>query len=538
MLLRWRLLLRAAWPVIFPIVLSGCASSGASRAPVAAPDEPSAPPVALERPPVLVVEAIVTDRKGAPVTTLRVSDFQVSVDGRRRPGAAVARLYRGPGAAALASSVASMAPGETQPVAESSRTIVIVVDQPSLGPGDLARARTIVGACLDTLGVADRVAVVPLPLRRGAAIVFERAAVRDAVAAIKPLRAAGAEALLLEAAEAGLAGGEKPPPGGEVAPPAGQPTEARQAGRAAERAAEDAPEGRSGAGDLSPAVLKAHAVSSLGAVTTMLQALEGTPGAKTVLIVSAGVVTADAHAEAAAVVEAAARAQARLFALQVPTGVAAYREAGERDLRALTQETGGTVVPLSGKPEAALESLAGQLAFSYLLLLAPMTGDADPVPHPVAVTLPRRTDLVVRAPRRVVTGRITADAIATSLFAAGRRRPAGTDRQATGRAAPAGPGHRAAARLVRPRPGAQSVHRARRRVRAELRGGVVVGGLRGDLHAGGERPQRPSGQNRRPRRPGPRASGRRQQDDADAHLRLPPGANPRVRGLAALPRRL
>jgi hypothetical protein len=155
MLHRWRHLLQAASPVIFLVAISGCASSGANRPPAAAPDE-TGPPVLLERPPVLVVEAMVTDRKGAPVTTLRITDFQVSVDGRRRPGAALARLYRGPGAAALAWSVTSTAPGETQPVAESSRTILIVVDQPSLGPGDQTRARTIVGACLDTLGVADR----------------------------------------------------------------------------------------------------------------------------------------------------------------------------------------------------------------------------------------------------------------------------------------------------------------------------------------------------------------------------------------------
>ena len=85
MLHRWRLLARAVWPLILLVALAGCASSGANRAPAAAPDEPSAPPILLERPPVLVVEAIVTDKKGAPVTTLRVSDFQVSVDGRRRP---------------------------------------------------------------------------------------------------------------------------------------------------------------------------------------------------------------------------------------------------------------------------------------------------------------------------------------------------------------------------------------------------------------------------------------------------------------------
>jgi hypothetical protein len=418
----WRLLARAAWPVAFLPLLAACASSGAGRPPAAAPDEPPAPPVLLERPPVLVVEAIVLDRKGAPVTTLRVSDFQLSVDGRRRPGAAVARLYRGPGAAALAASVTPTAPGETQPVAEPARTFVVLVDQPSLGPGDEMRARTTVEAWLAAVGVADQVAVVALPLRRGAAIAFERAATRQALASLKPMRAAGAESLSIEAAEPTLAAGDAKPPagGGAVAPPtaqaaaAAQQQEARAGGNPPDEPPPQEERGRA-AGDVSPAVLKAHAVSSLGGLTTVLRSLASTPGGKTVLLVSAGLVANDARAEAAAVVEEAARAQARVFVLQVPTSSSSYRDAGERDLRALAQETGGSLVPLSAKPEAALDRLAGQLSFSYLLLLAPMPGDADPVPHAVGVTLARRTDLIVQAPRRVTAGRVTADAIAASL---------------------------------------------------------------------------------------------------------------------------
>jgi len=412
MLHRWRSLARAAWPVILLVALAGCASSGANRAPAAAPDEPSGPPIALERPPVLVVEAIVTDRKGAPVTTLRVSDFQVSVDGRRRPGAALARLYRGPGAAALAASVTSTAPGETQPVAEPSRTIVIVVDQPSLGPGDEQRARTIVEAWLAAVGVADQVAVVALPLRRGASIAFERAAIRQTLAAVKPLRAAGAEALAMEAADPVLAGEDAKPPagGGAVRPPAGQDA------RAGENPPDEAtPRPEAAAGEVSSAVLRAHAVSSLGGLSAVLRSLATSPGARTILFVSAGLVTANARLEAAAVLDDAARAQARIFALQVPTSAGSYRDAGENDLRELAQETGGALVPLTGKPEAALERLAGQLSFSYLLMLAPMAGDTDPGPHALGVALPRRSDLVIRTPRRVTSGRVTADAIVASL---------------------------------------------------------------------------------------------------------------------------
>jgi VWFA-related protein len=408
MLQCWRSLLRTAWPVIFLVALAGCASSGVNRAPAAAPDEPFGPPIALERPPVLVVEAIVTDKKGAPVTTLRVSDFQVSVDGRRRPGAAVARLYRGPGAAALASSITSATPGETQPVAEPSRTIVLVIDQPSFGPGDETRARTIVEAWMAAVGVADQVAVVSLPLRAGAMIAFERAAIRQTLTSLRPLRAAGAEALAIEASDPALAGKD-------TKPPEGQADGQQQGARAGENPEGERPRLEAGAGEVSPAVLKAHAVSSLGGLSVVLRSLARWPGAKTILFVSAGLVATNAGLEAAVVLDDAARAQARIFALQVPTPAGSYRDAGERYLRDMAQETGGALVPLSSKPEAALERLAGQLSFSYLLMLAPMPGDTDQGPHALGVTLPRRSDLVVRTPRRVTSGRVTADDIVTSL---------------------------------------------------------------------------------------------------------------------------
>ncbi len=156
-------------------------------------------------------------------------------------------------------------------------------------------------------------------------------------------------------------------------------------------------------------------MSSLGGLSAVLRSLAKSPGAKTILFVSAGLVTANARLEAAAVLDDAARAQARVFALQVPTAAGSYRDAGEKDLRELAQETGGALVPLPGKPDAALERLAGQLSFSYLLMLAPMEGDTDPGPHALGVTLPRRSDLVIQTPRRVTSGRVTADAIVASL---------------------------------------------------------------------------------------------------------------------------
>ena len=88
--------------------------------------------------------------------------------------------------------------------------MVVVLDQPSFGPGDERRAGSIVEAWMTAVGVADQVAVVSLPLRTGATIAFERAAIRQSLAALKPLRTAGAEALAIDAVDPALAGKVSP----------------------------------------------------------------------------------------------------------------------------------------------------------------------------------------------------------------------------------------------------------------------------------------------------------------------------------------
>ena len=396
----WRLLRRVACPACLLLVLAGCATTGANHAEAPQPSEPAGQPVVLERPPVLVVEAIVVDKKGAPVDTLHVRDFWIEVDGRRRNGVALARLYQGPGASPLASSITATTPGEALPVAEPRRTVVMIVDQPSLSPGDERRAHETVDRCMTALGVSDRIAVLSLPTRAGpTTISFDRAAIRETLAGLRPLRSSGAEALNLDAAD--------------VRPPTDDALRAGAAG-ALDPATAEARDDMAGPGDVSPAALKAHALSSLGGLRQILRALRQMPGGKTILLLSAGLVATAAAAELRAVTEEAARAQARIFVLQVPSS-AGFGEAGARDLHLLAQDTGGRVVPLTNKPEQALDRLAAQLAFSYLLLLAPMPEDVDMVPHALNVTLPRRPDLVIQTAKHVFSGRLAPEALAASL---------------------------------------------------------------------------------------------------------------------------
>ena len=423
---RLRRCLREVGVACLLAVATACATTGGAPRGGAPTVEPDTPPLTLDAPPKLVVEAIVVDKKGAPVEGLRARDFAVSIDGRRRAGMAIARLYRGPGANLLAASRTATTPGEVLPIPEPSRTIVAILDQASFFPGDETRAREVVNSCLTLLGLSDRIAVVSLPARPGAAAIsFDRAAIRQTLANLRALGALGAEALNIEAADtrstadvrAAVDDAPRPVGGGAAGSARADANPERPTGSPGAIPALDDPRPAGGAGGretVSPAVSRAHAISTLSGLRQVLQVLGMAPGAKTVLFISSGLVATDAASLAQAVVEDAARAQARIFVLQVPSS-SRFGESGARDLHLLAQETGGRLIPLTSKPEQALERLAGQLAFSYLLLLAPMPGDSDPVSHALQVTLPRRPDLTVQAARRVAPGRLAPNALVKAL---------------------------------------------------------------------------------------------------------------------------
>ncbi len=358
-----------AWPgLLCAALVAAAAAAGASAA------SPTLPPVTLGASPSLVVEVVVADKKGAPVEDLRARDFEVSVDGQRRGGVALARLYRGPGAALLASSRTTTKPGEVAPISEPSRVMVLVVDQASFAPGDEARARSLAETWLGMVGLSDRVAVIMLPTPPEAAPVsFERADVERSIRGVRALRLASADALgATDASEGEGTGGST-----------------------------------SAAGSEAVARDQAHAISTLSGLRQVLAGLRAVPGGKTVFLLSAGLVASGARADAHAIAAEAARAQVRISVLEVPAAKP-FSEVGSRDLELLARDTGGFVIPPVGKPETALLRMAGQLAFSYLLILSPQPGDAGPDPHTVRVAVPGRHNLTVLAPAQVAPGRVSA----------------------------------------------------------------------------------------------------------------------------------
>jgi hypothetical protein len=407
--------------VLLVAACAGCASgAGPPGARPALADVP-ARPIALGAPPALVVDAIVVDRKGAIVDDMRPREFEVVVDGKRRTGIAVARGLRGPGAEAIAD-LRPAGAGELKPIVEPNRVVVIVIDQASFLPGDEKRARLLAETCVSLFGLSEPVAILPLPVRRGAeGVSFDRAAMRPVLAGLRPLRNTDAAAEPPAAEPDQAPSTADRPPDDRVAPPAGSAKAGAAAAPVIPTLEDMMPTAASGE-TRSPAAERAHASATLAALTAVFEGLQAVPGAKTVLFLSAGLVAGETRNELDAAAAAAAWAQVRLYALQVPTSASAFAEIGARDLESLAAATGGASVTLTRRPEQALQRLVGELSSSYLLLLAPLQGDLEPVPHALRVASPRG-GVTVRAARFVMPGRLTPGQLAPALTPAPAPRP-------------------------------------------------------------------------------------------------------------------
>ena len=408
------------WPLCLVAAGAGLTSSPRAAGPQRLPGDSQLPPASLGAPPALVVDAIVVDRKGAPVEDMRARDFDVTVDGRRRNGVAMARSYRGPGAAGVAALRPATMPGEVQPIVEPSRLVVVAIDQASFLPGDETRARLAGEKCVALFGLTESIAMIPLPLRRTAGTVsFERSEIRPALASLRPLRSTDAAVVEPQATERA-----NPPDDPErVAETTGR-NQARM--EAAAQAGSRPPSiptledlmpsaDRGGREVLSPPAQRTHAVATLSALETIFKGLRAAPGSKTVLFLSAGLVGDEARSELRAAVDAAVEAHVRVSSIQVPTGASRFADLGRRDLQAIASETGGSFVSLSSRPEQALQRMVAELSSSYLLLLAPEPGDVDPGNSHTIQVKSTRGGVSIRTARSVRPGRLSVELLRAAI---------------------------------------------------------------------------------------------------------------------------
>jgi len=326
---------------------------------------------------------VVIDREGRVPDLLGAADVTVSVDGKARRVRSIRRVSRGPGALSDASARQSRGDGVMSFAAEPGRNILVVVDQGTLVRGDERPAITAGNAFLDRLGMADRVAVLRLPLSTDqlVSLTTEQPVAREALTHV--LGRVMPEALLR---------------------PGDLPTN-RDLDRAV---AVDSD--RAGSVDAVAAVpvptvdLEFDPAAQRGAfagLAGMLRALEAVPGRKVVALFSAGVVAPSSpqltDLAAAAV---SARTVIHVFGVSQPRGdVRGAPELGPVEM--LAKATGGSFTMLGKNPDRTITRVVAELAACYVVEIDSSSTDVDGKRHALRVDAANRL-LSVRAPAWLV----------------------------------------------------------------------------------------------------------------------------------------
>jgi hypothetical protein len=262
--------------------------------------------------------------------------------------------------------------------AEPIRNVLVVVDQASLVRGDERVAVAASRALLDRLGMADRLAVVllPLPKDQMLSLATEQPVAREMLARtagqIDPAVLAKPDAQALPSANS---------------PMLSDPERLREA--------EPVP-----AAAPAPAMRESDAAPPTGTLSELaglLDAIHTVPGRKVVALFSAGLANLPA-AQISNVAASAVSARAAIHVFAVP---------GPRDdpalnlqsgpLETLAKSTGGAFVSAGRNVERVMTRTAGELAACYVVELEPAATDTDGRRHTLRVDVAGR-GLTVRAP--------------------------------------------------------------------------------------------------------------------------------------------
>jgi hypothetical protein len=308
--------------------------------------------------PFVSFDLVLVDREGRVPESLGTADLTVTVDGRVRRVMSIRRVSRGPGALNDASSrqARSGAPGFF--AAEPARNVIVVVDEGGVVLGEERAAGAGVRALLDRLGVADRMAVLRLPLAAGQLLSLstDQPSAREALAGIAgrvlPSLPARPEEIPVMATRPPDAepGSERPP---EPVPASQTPPQ--------------------GAVDLASA--SGHA--NLEGLASILEGLAAVPGRKTLALFSAGVIGASPM-QMMRLANGAVAARTAIYAF----GLSGPRDTTQADpefgpLENLAASTGGASVALGRNPERAVGRAVGELAACFVVEVEGDPADAD-----------------------------------------------------------------------------------------------------------------------------------------------------------------
>jgi len=354
---------------------------------------------------IVVVDVYVVEGSGRPMSGLGPEDFVITVDGARRTIVTadfvswpVTPAANGPGASAeSAASALRVASNETGS-AKLGRTIVLVVDEENIRAGYAKWAADAAARFIDRMSPDDRIGLVIPRSRISVAPTTNRAKVKDELSRVvghMPHFQNPAPAEACDAVFGKLSGADAP---------RGQ--QARPSFDGAARAV--------------VADMHDRSMNTLRSLVVLFDSLANESGPKTVVLVSEELpgcdqiaAQADLKHDYARVSEAAARARANLFVMQLDRPVAdaedpqpsalnlssqSSREASIRGLglETVTSITGGRRLLVSGIPDAPLARIALEVSAQYLLGVRTETRDRDGKPHPIKVTV-NRTGVDVRA---------------------------------------------------------------------------------------------------------------------------------------------
>jgi VWFA-related protein len=382
-----------------------------------ASQDPRQPPVLRSGVELVSVDVHVVDRKGVPMSAVRLDQFEVSIDGKRRQVVS-AQLVDG------ASGVAQPVPG-TAEADSASRPVqpgnvyVLAVDQGSFRAVNAPSAMHAVREFAKRLGPNDYLGLVSFP---GPGVTIDPTREREAVLKVVP-RIVGFTSLrqprrlqftLSDALDA-----------------VSRDSEARR--RVIERNCQP--------GDMMCPIeidmemnevvtgLEAQAIQSLDGLRGAVTTIASLPGRKTMIVLSAGIPSGDRSggrvqmkSQATDVGRQAAQAGILVYTLHLNTrfldafspdaptvSQTLMRESGvyAKALDTFNGSAGGTFLEVNAGPDSAIERVVRETSKYYLLGVEPLDADRDGKPHQIRVKVNQGGASVRNRPTVVIPKRGT-----------------------------------------------------------------------------------------------------------------------------------
>ena len=353
----------------------------------------------------VVIDTHVVDRRGSPIEGLKAEQFEVFIDGRRRPVVAVDYVVRAVGTHA-AVPAAGAGPTATT-AAGSGRIIVIGIDQASFPVSARASAREAALRVVNTAAPEDYVGLVAFPSDTQIAPTRDRERVREAIGFVTGLRVetlvsrfnvSASEALALKARE--------PVSTGDITS-----RECERDFRNPTCKAEVIDDGIVIAN-----ALEHQSVMSLTGLHGVIDALASIPGRKTLMLISAGLPMSNRpgsksnlSAEIDGVARRAAAANVNLYVLYMNVHFLRYfsAEYGRKNnsifedismfgsgLERFADTAGGSFFQVEVDSDPYVERAFRETSATYVLAIKAEPAEQDGKPHFIRVAVRARNAMV------------------------------------------------------------------------------------------------------------------------------------------------